>query len=824
MSVDGKGYGVTAPGIQQADRARSLSVGDRSDVVLFAGREVRQAADPPRQRPRSNSAQLPSRPLGDWHVEIGPGTPEAAAARRAIRQGRFGAALNTQGTAAEVRAAAAGLTSTIPASQIFAHARTLEPSFAQQLRTQYASGTRSTENFTAALDGLLDGLKAIGGGTLSKDDISTYVAFASHLPDMGSMESAQRSNLCLSRLAMALGADANALVVEQNAASSVGETMASTIASLGKVLNDKRPQEAADLFAATLSNVNTLDRQPLLDGVLTRLMTQHGTLGEQGFKALAGGLLQGSGVREAGATEGARHILDALVRCAAAQYQPTLPAGAPVVPAALPAVLDFCKVLGQELHYLGRDPLRLPEEDARLEDTITRNLQPPASQQAVQAFRNGRAESRPVAGPADPPLGPPPDVKAQSANDKRVAQAKSQYDALMDRITNNPHEESAQHLMSDVIACAVKLHKVDSTWPTKLMAAMRERLGGNSPDKALVTMCLNKFAHAALNETLNPQEKDNWELLTDTEKQELESRNFFSSKAHRSLGVDNDESVLRSLMNGFTQALGGDNDNISDEIRQHCLKTVTHLDYLTLDEPQVVARLFRGLGYQIDEHGPDGREVPPNVKALLTKNEQDKILVATKLCPEDWKLDPSAAARRAAGANANANPNASANQPAAPAASQGANSITSRLTQYIGQGRAYEAGKEMVEAQRKKQISPEELKPLARQIVAHLYKDPNAWRERVDAFMQGWAEQATVDAEDGSSRDVHLAIQEAAEDDANARDAEQARHRRGFVDLAPHVLSGRYEAANAVLNEMVDSGADAADLASWRSFVKLNFI
>lgn len=817
MSVDGKGYGVTAPGIQQADRARSLSVGDRSDVVLFAGREVRQAADPPRQRPRSNSAQLPSRPLGDWHVEIGPGTPEAAAARRAIRQGRFGAALNTQGTAAEVRAAAAGLTSTIPASQIFAHARTLEPSFAQQLRTQYASGTRSTENFTAALDGLLDGLKAIGGGTLSKDDISTYVAFASHLPDMGSMESAQRSNLCLSRLAMALGADANALVVEQNAASSVGETMASTIASLGKVLNDKRPQEAADLFAATLSNVNTLDRQPLLDGVLTRLMTQHGTLGEQGFKALAGGLLQGSGVREAGATEGARHILDALVRCAAAQYQPTLPAGAPVVPAALPAVLDFCKVLGQELHHLGRDPLRLPEEDARLEDTITRNLQPPASQQAVQAFRNGRAESRPVAGPADPPLGPPPDVKAQSANDKRVAQAKSQYDALMDRITNNPHEESAQHLMSDIIACAVKLHKVDSTWPTKLMAAMRERLGGNSPDKALVTMCLNKFAHAALNETLNPQEKDNWELLTDTEKQELESRNFFSSKAHRSLGVDNDETVLRSLMDGFTQALGG--AHMSKELRTHCLKTVTHLDYLTLDEPQVVARLFRGLGYKIEEDGPKGRAVPAEVEALLTaglltNNERDKILVATKLCPVDWKRDPSAVAKPAV------DPNASANQPAASAASAGANSITSKLTQHIGQGRAFQAGGEMVAAHRSKSIKPDELKPMAKQIVTHLYEDPNAWRERVDAFMKGWAKEATANADDDddAATEILSAMNEAAKGDGNAQGAQQSAHRKGFMTLVPHVLQKDDNSATTAMNHLAAGGAKE-DIASWRSFI-----
>ncbi|MES2480700.1 MAG: hypothetical protein V4609_01785 [Pseudomonadota bacterium] len=682
----------------------------------------------------------------------------------------------------------------------------MEPSFAQQLLTQYANGIRSTENFTAALDGLLDGLKATGGGVLSKNDISAYLAFASHLPD-ASPAAAERANLCLSRLAVALGADANALAVAHNAESSVDDTMSSTLASLGTVLNAKRPQDAAALFSAALSHANPLDRQSMLDGVLTRLMTQQVTLGEQGFKALAAGLLQGSGVREAGSTQGAQAILEGLIQCAAAQQ----PQGHPD---ASPALLDLCKVLGQELHHLGRDPLRQPEEEARLETTIERHLQPPASQQAVQAFRAGRAESRPQPIPADPPLGPPPDVKAQSANDKRVAQAKSQYDALMDRITNNPHEESAQHLMSDIIACAVKLHKVDSTWPTKLMAAMRERLGGNSPDKALVTMCLNKFAHAALNETLNPQEKDNWELLTDTEKQELESRNFFSSKAHRSLGVDNDETVLRSLMDGFTQALGGDNDNISDEIRQHCLKTVTHLDYLTLDEPQVVARLFRGLGYDIDEHGANGRSVPDKAAALLTKNECDKILVATKLCPVDWKLDPSAAARRAARSAA------SANEPAAPVASPGASGITAKLTQYIGQGRTYEAGKAMVEAQRKKEIKPEELKPLARQIVAHLYQDPNAWRERVDGFMKGWAKEAIVDAGDWSPRDVLIAIREAAEDDANAKGAQQATHRQGFVDLAPHVQRKDYANAETDLEAMQDRAAVAEDVESWRSFIQ----
>jgi hypothetical protein len=200
---------------------------------------------------------------------------------------------------------------------------------------------------------------------------------------------------------------------------------------------------------------------------------------------------------------------------------------------------------------------------------------------------------------------------------------------------------------------------------------------------------------------------------------------------------------------------------------------------------------------------------------LLTKNECDKILVATKLCPVDWKLDPSAQARRSARSAA------SANQPATPVPSLGGDTIVSKLTQSIGQGRAFEVGRELVTARRKNEINPAELKPLAQQIVAQLYQDPTAWRERVTDFMRGWAKAAAEERDDWSSREVLSAIDEAAASDPNANGAPKAEHRQGFVTLAPHVLWEEYVDAETVMNEIA-GGQENPNLASWKSFIAVD--
>lgn len=811
MSVEGKGFRIPGQAPQPVARARAASLGAAQDgrlVGSFGGKPVWQVPGPAPSRPRSASDQEVATPLTKRRAEH---LAEAPHAGRMMRQREYTKVLSAANTPEQAKAAAARLPlgSTLTPSELLGE-------FGERLRKEDERSPMGRERLAATLDGLLDGLKAANGGTLSKAHLSAYLAFASHLPDGGSMAAAERAHLCLSRLALAWGADVNAMA--QPAATSVGEHMASTMTSQARVLIDKQPGDAAELFAVAMSHANVIDdAHPLPDGVLKALMAQRERVDDAGFKALVGGLLQGSGVRAASNTEQARTLLDNLVRTAAAQYQSMQPANAPVVPAAGQALLDFCEVLGQELHAMGRGDLREPAQTDHLVVTIQASLPAPMSGEAVQAFQRGLAHPRQVPVPADPPLGPPPDVKAQSADDKRIAQATSQYNALMDRITKNRLQESTQHLMSDIIACAVKLHKVDETWPTKLMAAMKQRLGGAHPDKALITMCLNKFAHAALNETLNPN-KDNWDKLTPKRQQELESSGFFSDKTRRSLGVDNNETVLMSLMAGFTQALGG--DQMTADIRTHCLKVVTHLNYLTLDEPQVVARLFRGLGYKIEEVG---LKITPHV--ALTENERAKILVATKLFPADWKRDKLAEepALDAAAANADGKAKADPNQPAAPVASQGANSITSRLTEHIGQGRAYEAGKAMVEAHRNKQIKREELAPLAKQIVASLYQGPE-WRVHVDEFMRGWAAQARGDADDPNAlpaEEVLEAVDDAADDDANATSEEQSKHRNGFVTLAPYLLRKDYAGATAALNDIRAHASDS-DRASWSAVIAPN--